>query len=132
LRGVLSVCDFAPSLREQLLSLVFSKLIQIDSEITLDDEEEEANPEGGALTDMLFSMDLDGAIGGTPSSQHGGAEKTSSNADLAEKLDVLMDTMFWYYLPFSLYSQPTFIISISATLNPPLKVPTVRIVSPFC
>eukprot|EP01107_Rhizomastix_libera_P013367 TRINITY_DN3630_c0_g1_i3.p1 TRINITY_DN3630_c0_g1~~TRINITY_DN3630_c0_g1_i3.p1 ORF type:complete len:569 (-),score=139.22 TRINITY_DN3630_c0_g1_i3:696-2402(-) len=96
LRGVLSVCDFAPSLREQLLSLVFSKLIQIDSEITLDDEEEEANPEGGALTDMLFSMDLDGAIGGTPSSQHGGAEKTSSNADLAEKLDVLMDTMFCY------------------------------------
>ena len=93
---VLRIADEVPSLRDRLVMLIVSRIIQIDVEIKLEDV-----PDASAVDDaldndverMLFPMeDAEAGVAGVDGSAGG----IASTDEMAKKLDVLMEVLFAY------------------------------------
>jgi RNA polymerase I-specific transcription initiation factor RRN3 len=95
LHAATQICSFAPGIREPILGAVVSRLLQMDVEVRVVDD----NDDDAAQADLFFKLEIDpkkqtatGTAAATAPSQD-----EESNLELSTKLDALMDTMFEFF-----------------------------------
>ena len=112
--NLLRVIEYAPSLRNKLLTFITDRVIKIDTEIQadlddLDDEQGEEleadiagaeieRNEGGTMTGAEEDMEDEGDMEeGDDLSQEYGIDAVTNIKDTVDKLDVMLDILFSYY-----------------------------------